>query len=92
MRCAPLCRRLLRGGSREALEFLALRLLERSDARARRAEIQERLGALRRFFDHEAAPLAAAIAATGYARYPVPQDERDGLLLLSRRPATTQQC
>lgn len=82
-----LCGRLLRGVSRDALEDLALRLVEQAGARARRAEVQQHLDAVRRFFAEEAAPLAAAIAATGYARYPVPQHERDALLLRHRREA-----
>jgi excinuclease ABC subunit C len=77
-------RRLLRGHSREGLEHLSLSLLERASARARSAEIQADLRAVERFFDDEAAPLAAAVAA-GEARYPVPQRERDLLLLKYRR-------
>ena len=79
-----LCGRLLRGVSRDALEDLALRLVEHASARARRVEVQQHLDAVRRFFAEEASPLAAAIAATGYARYPVPQHERDALLLRYR--------
>jgi predicted GIY-YIG superfamily endonuclease len=74
----------LRGASREPLEHLCLALLEKAGARARGAEIQADLRALRRFFDDEAAPLAAAIAATGYAGYPVPQGDRDALFLRYR--------
>jgi GIY-YIG catalytic domain len=73
---------LLGGGSREALESLALRLLEHADARARRAETHRALRAVGRFFRHEAAALARARAATGYGPYPVPQPERD--LLFAR--------
>jgi excinuclease ABC subunit C len=79
-----LCGRLLRGVSRDALEDLALRLVDQAGARARRGEVQQHLDAVRRFFAEEASPLAAAIAATGYARYPVPQHERDALLLRYR--------
>ena len=74
-------RGLLRGVSREALEHLCLRLLEHAGARARGAKIQEDLRGVQRFFDDEASPLAAAIAATGYADYPVPQRDRDALFL-----------
>jgi excinuclease ABC subunit C len=81
---APMWSRLLRGISRDALEHLALRLVEQAGARARRGEIQEHLHAIQRFFEDEAFPLAAAIAATGYARYPVPQQDRDALLLRYR--------
>lgn len=84
----PLCARLLRGVSPDALEHLVLRLVEQAGARARRAEIQEDLRAVQRFFEEEAAALAGAIAATGYPRYPVPQNERDALLLRSRRSST----
>jgi hypothetical protein len=73
---------LLRGGSREALETLALRLLEHADARARREETHRALRAVGRFFRHEVRPLARARAATGYGPYPVPQPERD--LLFAR--------
>lgn len=82
--------RLLRGLSPEALEHLALRLLDHASARARSGEVQEDLRAIGRFFDGEARPLAEAIAATGYARYPVPQLDRDALLLEYRRRAHDQ--
>lgn len=75
---------LLRGTSREAVEHLCLLLLDHAGARARRAEIQEDLRSIERFFDDEAARLRAAIAATGYAVYPVPQTERDTLFLRFR--------
>jgi GIY-YIG catalytic domain len=75
---------LLRGGSRSALEQLSLRLLEHAGARARSAIIQADLRAVERFFDDEASTLAAAIAATGYVGYPVPQRDRDALFLRYR--------
>jgi GIY-YIG catalytic domain len=75
---------LLRGASRQALEELCLRLLEHPAARARGTQIQEDLRAIGRFFDEEASRLAAAIATTGYASYPVPQQDRDRLFLLYR--------
>jgi hypothetical protein len=78
-------RRVLRGTSREGLEHLSLSLLERASARARSAEIQADLRAVERFFDDEASTLAAAIAAAGYAHYPVPQRERDLLFLQYRQ-------
>lgn len=81
--------RFLRGASREALEQLVLRLLEHEGARARSAEIQENLRAVKRFFDDEAFELAAAIAATGYGAYPVPQHDRDALFLEYRQRAVT---
>jgi excinuclease ABC subunit C len=81
----PLWDRLLRGASREALESLSLRLLEHAGARARSREVQDDLRAVRRFFDEEASALAAARTFTGYAGYPVPQRERDGLFLRYRQ-------
>lgn len=78
---------LLRGISRDALEALALHLLEHPGARARRTQIQEDLVAIAGFFDTEARALARARAATGYAHYPVPQHDRD-LLFAEYRHAT----
>jgi excinuclease ABC subunit C len=79
----------LRGESREALESLAVALLDHPAATARRVEIQEDLHAVARFFDLEAVLLARARTATGYQAYPVPQAERDPLFVLARagRPA-----
>ncbi len=76
-----------RGQSREALEALTLRLLDSGAARARSAEVQEDLKALKRFFDEEASELALAIEATGYSGYPVPQRHRDPLFLEYRQGA-----
>lgn len=78
-------RHLLRGASREPLEKLAVSLLEHAGARARRAEIQKALRAIGRFFEEEASELARARSATGYATYPVPQEERDPLFARYRR-------
>ncbi len=69
--------RLLEGASRDPLEALALRLVEHAGARAKRREIHEDLEAVARFFTREAQVLARARAVTGYARYPVPQEDRD---------------
>jgi hypothetical protein len=69
--------RLLRGTSREALEGLALLLIEHAGARARRAEVQEDLQAIARFFETEPCQLARARTTTGYRPYPVPQRDRD---------------
>ena len=80
---------LLRGNSRTALEELSLRLLDHAGARARGAAIEADLRALERFFDNEASTLAAAIAATGYVGYPVPQRDRDTLLLRYRNATRT---
>jgi len=81
-------RDLLRGTSRDVLEALCLRLVEHAGARARSAEIRADLVALERFFDDEASRLAAAIAATGFATYPVPQRDRDPLFLSYRSLAS----
>jgi hypothetical protein len=86
-----LWRRFLRGESRAALEALALRLLEHAAARARRSEVQEALREVARFFDEEAVVLRAALQAAGAveAAYPVPQRERDALLLRYRAEAAS---
>jgi hypothetical protein len=80
---------LLRGTSREALEALALRLVDHADARARREETHRALRAVGRFFRHEARTLARVRTATGYAPYPVPQQERDLLFARYRVEALT---
>lgn len=68
------------GTSRAALHTLTLRLLESAGARARRAEIQESLAALQRFWQFEAEPLRRAKLETGYTGiYPIPQVDRDPL-------------
>jgi excinuclease ABC subunit C len=72
---------LLRGSSRQALTDLSLRLLEHPAARARSAEVGKDLRLVGRLFDEEAAPLAAAIVATGHIGYPVAQRDRDTLFL-----------
>jgi excinuclease UvrABC nuclease subunit len=82
-------RRLLQGASREALEWLALELLEHAGARAKRSEIQDDLRAIGRFFEEEARALAQARAATGYAAYPVPQQDRDLLFVQYRAVPST---
>jgi hypothetical protein len=76
--------RLLRGVTPEALEALCLHLLEHPGARARGAQVEEDLRAVERFFDEETSRLAAAIAATGHATYPVSQQDRDALFLRYR--------
>ncbi len=84
---------LFRGASREALETLALRLLDHAGARGRRAETHEALQAIGRFFEEEAVALARVRAATGYAFYPVPQRDRDLLFTRSRLdPMTDTAC
>ena len=75
---------LLRGASRVALEQLSLRLLEYDGACARSAAIHADLRAVERLFADEASTLANAITATGYGGYPVPQRDRDALILRYR--------
>jgi hypothetical protein len=68
------------GTSCALLQTLTLRLLESAAARTRRAEVQEHLTALRRFWEVEAEPLRCAMRDTGYdGDYPVPQVDRDPL-------------
>jgi hypothetical protein len=73
-----------KGESRAALEELTLALLEKASARSRRDEVQDHLNALKRFWKHEAQPLAEARAITGFQEYPVPQLQRDHLFLKRR--------
>jgi GIY-YIG catalytic domain-containing protein len=77
--------RLFAGVSREPLEALTLELLDHPGARARRAEIHEDLKAVARFFKTEARALARVRAATGYERYPVPQEDRDLIFARGRQ-------
>jgi GIY-YIG catalytic domain-containing protein len=79
--------RLLEGSSREALEALALDLLDHAGACARPAEIQEDLQAIACFYETEASALAYARASTGYSLYPVPQHDRDLLFVQYRQAA-----
>ena len=52
--------------------------------RARSAAIHADLRAVERLFADEASTLAKAITATGYVGYPVPQRDRDALILRYR--------
>lgn len=72
------------GKSHEALSQLVLSLLEKASARALRADVDEWIKDLERFYKHEAMRLAKAIEATAYGVYPVSQDERDSLFLRYR--------
>jgi len=73
------------GRSRQALSDLSVALLEKTDARAAAAAVEEDLTALALFWREEARALSAAIETTNYAGpYPVPQAERDPLFLLWR--------
>jgi hypothetical protein len=77
----------LRGESRSPLSALALALLEKPSARRDAKTVEEDLAALDRFFRHEAVKLRDACLRIGETRWPVPQAERDALLLRSRRVA-----
>jgi predicted GIY-YIG superfamily endonuclease len=77
-----------KGESALAMEELILRLVETTGARTRPGKVQEHLDELKRFWRHEALPLAKARKATGRNEWPVPQFERD-LVFLSYRAAET---
>jgi predicted GIY-YIG superfamily endonuclease len=81
-----------RGESREALEDLVLSLVENAGARHKRERVQECFDALKRFWKHEANPLARARARVGFGEYPVPQRERDILFISSRMPAEPREA
>lgn len=72
------------GESREALELLVLQLLENAGARKSSSNIQEHLDNLIRFWRHEAKKLATARRESGFASYPVAQEERDAVFLKYR--------
>lgn len=69
--------RFFRGECFSAIEELSLLLLERPTARARSAETQEYLYAIRRFWRHEVLVLKSACERAKFSTYPVPQRERD---------------
>lgn len=72
------------GESALAIEELILELAKKSSARRRPDTIQEYLDQLKRFWKHEALPLAKARKTTGFTEWPVPQYQRD-LVFLSYR-------
>ena len=82
--------RLLAGASRQALEAITLQLIEHAGARARRAEVQADLEAVAHFFEVEACELARARTAMRFAKYPVPQHQRDLLFTQYRASARRQ--
>jgi excinuclease ABC subunit C len=77
----------LRGRSRVALGSLAFALLDKPGARREAEEVEDDLAALDRFYRHEALKLAHACERTGETRWPVPQIDRDALMLRARRAA-----
>ena len=70
-----------RGENLSALEELAVLLLERPTAVARRLETQERLRAVRLFWRHEAQALKRARESAGFDAYPVSQRDRDQVFI-----------
>jgi hypothetical protein len=70
-----------RGENLVALEELAVLLLERPTAVARRLETQERLRAIRLFWRHEVQALKRAREGAGFATYPVAQRDRDQVFI-----------
>ncbi|MBS1960663.1 MAG: GIY-YIG nuclease family protein [Bdellovibrionales bacterium] len=73
-----------RGEDFGAIEELAVLLLDRPTAVARRAETQTLLRTIRLFWRHEAVPLRLARERAGFGAYPVPQRERDRLFIALR--------
>ncbi len=72
------------GGSEAALETLTFRLLDKIAARKRASEVQEAIDSLWKFWKEEIQPLRAAIETTGFADYPVSQENRDPLFIRAR--------
>lgn len=70
-----------RGEDFAAIEELAVLLLDRPTAVARRTETQERLRTIRLFWRHEAQSLKRARERTEWESYPVSQRERDALFI-----------
>jgi hypothetical protein len=66
------------------LGSLAFALLDKPRARREAKEVEEDLAALDRFYRHEALKLARACERTGETRWPVPQIDRDVLMLRAR--------
>jgi excinuclease ABC subunit C len=72
------------GKSKRALEELILALVENAGARRKPKLIQKELRSLSRFWRFESKFLANIRESTGYETYPVPQRERDLLVLKHR--------
>jgi predicted GIY-YIG superfamily endonuclease len=73
-----------RGEDFAAIEELSLLLLDRPTALKKRAETEEQLKSLKRFWLHEAKPLRRARAHSRFQPYPVPQKQRDLLFIALR--------
>jgi excinuclease ABC subunit C len=72
------------GQSEFAMEELILKLVDNAGARRKPGEVQQHLDELKRFWRHEILTLAKAWKATGCKEWPVPQNQRD-LIILSYR-------
>lgn len=76
----------LAGESRNALELLALRLLDKPTARAEAKQVGENLRTLAAFFETDAEPLYEARHRVGYGSTFVPQQDRDALFIKAKLP------
>lgn len=76
--------RFFKGESNLAAENLVLSLVENAGARNSPDEVQESLNSLKRFWRHEARKLQRMLKAARYPNYPLPQKERDLLVLRYR--------
>lgn len=74
----------LKGDSRELLEDITWKLLEKKAARVLSWSVQEDLDHLARFFRYEAKPLNNVLQKISWEIYPIPQIERDLVFLRSR--------
>jgi hypothetical protein len=77
-----------KGESVRAMEELLLTLVENTGARRRAAWVQECFDELQRFWRREVLSLARARKATGWTLWPVPQHQRD-LVLIAYRTGVT---
>lgn len=73
-----------KGESNCAAENLVLSLVENAGARREPREIQDHLNSIKRFWKHEARRLYRMLARTGNSKYPLPQKERDLMVLRYR--------
>lgn len=73
------------GQSAEAMEVLVLSLIENATARRKSSRTQQQFNALKRFWRHEARPLADIRRLTTHLTYPITQKERDLLFLQAKQ-------
>jgi len=78
-----------KGESALAMEELVLRLVENTGARLRPKKVQEHLDELKRFWKYEVLTLAKVRKVTGYTEWPVPQYQRDLLILCYKAGLTS---